>query len=454
MLDNENTQMPMVWLAQGPQPVTPVEPYASPVPVSGQEISVYSQPAPGPVASALDEPWQFDAGGLPPVIPPAQTAQGGGRRRRGHMGRYALVVFALLVTLLVGAGIGHATRASTASATKIGASSNPVVSVSTNITSLEQSLTNVASAVTPSVVEIASAASGQEAIGSGDILTTDGYIVTNDHVVDGYTSYTVTLYNGTTLAATLVGTDPQDDLAVIKVTATNLKPVTFADSSQLQVGEFAVAIGTPYGQRETVTFGTVSGLNRTESESPSGPASILTGLVQTSAPIAPGNSGGALVNMQGQLIGIPTLGATSQQTQASGSSTTTVGFAIPSNEVKTVAQQLIQTGRVTTSGKGFLGIQGQDVTPQVASADNLSVQSGVLITGFANDAAGQSPAQASGLQTGDVIVAVNGQPVTDSTDLAGTVASQASGLTVSVTVARGSGQVTEKVTLGQRLANA
>lgn len=216
-------------------------------------------------------------------------------------------------------------------------------------------------AVEPSVVEIMSTASGQEAIGSGDILTAAGYIVTKDHVVDGYTSYTVAPANGTTLAAKLVGTDPQDDLAVIKVTATNLKPISCADSSTLQVGAFAVAICTPYGQRETATFGTVSGLNRTESESPDGPAALLTGLVQTSAPIAPGNSGGALVNMHGQLIGIPTLGATSQQTQASASSTTAVGFAIPSNEVKTIAQQLIQTSHVTSNGRGLLGIQaGRD----------------------------------------------------------------------------------------------
>ncbi|MGH2486776.1 MAG: S1C family serine protease, partial [Ktedonobacterales bacterium] len=211
--------------------------------------------------------------------------------------------------------------------------------------------------------------------------------------------------------------------------------------------------GNPYGQRDTATFGTVSGLNRTESESPDGPAAILTGMVQTSAPIAPGNSGGALVNMRGQLIGIPTLGATTQQTGTSGA-TTTVGFAIPSNEVNSVARQLIQTGHVTTTTEGFLGVQGQDVTAQLASADGLSAQSGVLIAGFANDAAGTSPARAGGLRSSDVIVAVDGQSVTDSNDLAAAVASQAPGKAVTVTVARGSGQVTLDVTLGQRPANA
>lgn len=452
MLSDENAQTPIVWLNQAP-PAAFAEPYTPAAPAPSQNVPGYTQPATEPVVSAWDEPWHYDAGGLPPVTPPDQTALGGGRRRRKGVGRFALVMLALLATLLVGVGIGRAARPST-SGVKIGSASNPVVSVSTNVTSLEQSLQTVASAVAPSVVEITSMASGQEAIGSGDILTANGYIVTNDHVVDGYTSYTVTLYNGTTLAATLVGTDPQDDLAVIKVNATNLKPISFADSSQLTVGEFAVAIGSPYGQRETATFGTVSGLNRTESESPSGPAAILTGLVQTSAPIAPGNSGGALVNMQGQLIGIPTLGATSQESQATGSSTTTVGFAIPANLVKTVAQQIIQTGHATTSSKGFLGIQGRDVTPQVASADNLSVQSGVLITGFANDAAGTSPAQASGLQSGDVIVAVSGQAVATSADLAAAVATQTPGQTVSVTVVRGSSQVNVRVTLGQRPANA
>ena len=451
MLNNHQNDAPILWNAPvSQQAFVPSEPYA---PAADAPI-VSSALAPRFVAAdqSFNDMWRADLVGLPPAPPPYDNSSGDGEsRRRRNAIRYAIVALALMATLAAGVGIGRA--AGRTAKTTIGAASNPVVSVSTNITSIESSLKSVATAVTPSVVEITSVASGQEAIGSGDILTANGYIVTNDHVVDGYTSYTVTLSNGTTLSATLVGTDPQDDLAVIKVSASNLQPIAFADSSNLQVGAFAIAIGNPYGQRDTATFGTVSGLNRTESESPSGPAALLTGLVQTSAPIAPGNSGGALVNMQGQLIGIPTLGATSQQTDATGA-TTTVGFAIPSNEVKSVAQQLIQSGKVTTTTQGFLGVQGQDVTAAVASADGLSAQSGVLVAGFANDAVGASPAQAAGMRSGDVIIAVNGQNITDSSDLAGAVASQAPGKVVTVTVARGASQVTLNVTLGQRPANA
>ena len=448
MLTDESANIPITWQAPTPPHNSMAAPSPTPPVAMTAELNALD---PFAAAQPHETIWTFERFG-PPMPPMSGNDVGnGGSRRRRSMARFVVITLALLATLVVGFGLGRV--GNKASSATIGARKSPVVSVSSNVTSIEQSLKSVATAVTPSVVEIKSVAGNQEAIGSGDILTTSGYIVTNDHVVDGYTSYTVILYNGTTLTAQLVGKDPQDDLAVIKVSASNLQPIAFADSSKLQVGVFAIAIGNPYGQRETATFGTVSGLNRTESESPEGPAAILTGLVQTSAPIAPGNSGGALVNMQGQLIGIPTLGATSQQTEASGA-TTTVGFAIPSNEVKSVAQQLIQTGHVTTTTQSFLGIQGQDVTPQVASAAGLATQSGVLITGFASDAAGQSPAQAAGLQTGDVVVAVDGVAITSSSDLAGAMAGDAPGRVVTVTFVRGSSQRTTHVTLGQRPANA
>jgi S1-C subfamily serine protease len=382
--------------------------------------------------------------GTPPTARPGSS---GGRRWV-----YALATIALLVALGIGTGIGAAIatlrNASTHPAT-IGAQSAPVTAVASNVNTLQQTVENVAKVVAPSVVEITSVAGNQEAIGSGDILTANGYIVTNDHVVDGFTSYTVTLSNGTRLQAQLVGQDPQDDLAVIKVSANNLQPIAFADSSRVTVGEFAIAVGNPLGLRESATFGIVSATNRTESESPDGPAAQLTGLIQTSAPIAPGNSGGALVNLQGQLIGMPTLGASTNQRNGSSSSTS-IGFAIASNEVKTVAQQLIQSGHVTSTGHAFLGIRGEDVTPALAAADGLATQSGVLIAGFANDAAGQSPAQQAGLQSGDVIVAVNGQSIGDSNDLASAIAGQQPGTQITLTIDRGTSQLTIKATLGER----
>jgi S1-C subfamily serine protease len=268
--------------------------------------------------------------------------------------------------------------------------------------------------------------------------------------VKGYTSFTVTLSNGKQYTARIVGQDAQDDLAVLKIAATNLQPIAFADSSKAVAGEFAVAVGTPLGLQETATFGIVSALNRTASEAPSGPAGELTGLIQTSAQINPGNSGGALVNLQGQLLGIPTLEATNPETGAAADG---IGYAIPANRVEYVVTQLITYGKVQSTGQGFLGIQGEDVTAQIAAANGLSVSSGVLVTGFAQDAAGQSPAQQAGLKAGDVITAVNGQAVASNDDLAAAILSQSPGTRVTMTVERGTSQLTVTITLGQRSAN-
>jgi S1-C subfamily serine protease len=315
---------------------------------------------------------------------------------------------------------------------------------------LQQSVESVIQNAQPSVVEVTSTGQGQEAIGSGDILTKDGYIVTNDHVVQGFGTYSVTLSSGKTLPAQLVGEDAQDDLAVVKIAASTLKPVTFGDSAKIQNGEFEVALGNPLGLNQSATFGIVSALNRTASEAPNGPAGELTGLIQTSAPINPGNSGGALVDLQGRLIGIPTLGATNTET---GGGADGIGFAIPSDRVQYVVNQIIQHGQLVSSGQGFLGIVGEDVTPALAAANALSAQSGVLITGFANDAAGASPAQQAGLRTGDIITAVNGQAITNSEDLASALLTQSPGTQVAFTIERGSQEQTVRATLGERPAN-
>jgi S1-C subfamily serine protease len=355
----------------------------------------------------------------------------------------------LLVTLGIGVAVGSvlANARATNGAVVIGSSSAPTISGSSGSPSVQQSLENVARAVEPSVVKITSVSAQQEAIGSGDVLTANGYIVTNDHVVAGYSSYTVTVPGGATYSATLVGQDAQDDLAVLKIAATNLKPIAFSDSAKAQVGELAVAIGYPLGQQETATYGMVSALNRAASEAPTGPAGELPGLVQTSAQLNPGNSGGALVNLSGQLIGIPTLSATDAET---GSSANGIGYAISSDRVAYVVAQLVQNGKLTSSDQGFLGIEGQDVTPQLADADGLSTGSGVLVAGFANDAAGQSPAQQAGLQTGDVITAVNGQTISGSDDLASATMDRTPGTKVTLTVIRGAGQQNIVLTLGER----
>ena len=190
-----------------------------------------------------------------------------------------------------------------------------------------------------SVVEITSRVGRQEAIGSGDVLNTNGYIVTNDHVVVGYRTFTVTLSDGTSQPAQVIGQDAADDLAVVKIAASpSLHPIAVADSSAVQLGQFAIAVGNPLGLGESSSFGVVSALNRTMSEAPDGPAGQMTGLIQTSAPLNPGNSGGALVNLQGQLIGMPTLGAIDPETNVTADA---IGYAIPSNRVVSVANQLI-----------------------------------------------------------------------------------------------------------------
>jgi putative serine protease PepD len=427
----------------------------------GELVRPGEQPA-APVTTPLGAPearqpetwgpgydFQTPYGGyLPPVYPPIYSSQPPRRR-----GRPIALVLALLVALGIGVGAGtvlsHSGSATPSSSTVIGAQSAPAVTISNNTTSVQQDLENVAKAVEPSVVKITSDSARSEAVGSGDILTADGYIVTNDHVVQGFTNYSVTLSNGKTYSASLVGEDPQDDLAVIKISATGLTPIAFADSSKVTVGEFAIAVGNPLALQESTTLGTVSAVNGTASEAPSGPAAELTGLIQTTAPIAPGNSGGALVNLQGQLIGIPTLEETNPDTRSASG----IGYAISSNQVKSVSTQLIQHGSVTSTGQGFIGIQAQDVTPSLAAADGLSVQSGVLVAGFANDAAGQSPAQQAGMQTGDVIIAVDGQPVNSSSDLTAALTSRAPGSKVRLTVVRGTSQGTVTVTLGERPTN-
>ena len=364
----------------------------------------------------------------------------------------ALASILLLIAVLFAAGCSVDTTGNTSSTGGSQLGGSQTIDVPPAATDLQQTIVNVIAAVQPSVVEVqSSGGAGGGAIGSGEVITADGYIVTNDHVVRGFSSFQVALANGKQLPARLIGESPQDDLAVLKVNGQTLHPITLGDSSKLLVGQFAIAIGSPLGLTQSATFGIISALNRSAQEGSGGPASILTGLIQTSAPINPGNSGGALVDLQVRLIGVPTLGAVNPE---SGSSADGIGFAIPSNRVKFVADQLIKNGRLVNSGQGFLGVQGVDVTPSLAAANGLPVQQGVLIADFANDASGKSPAQQAGLQTGDIIVGVNDQQVTCNGDLGSALISQQPGAKVTITYVRGSSQThTVSVTLGERPTN-
>ncbi|HLW00941.1 MAG TPA: trypsin-like peptidase domain-containing protein [Ktedonobacterales bacterium] len=369
---------------------------------------------------------------------PARSEPGVHRKPRRGVGLFTLLL--LVVLALAGCVSVGTTAQPTATATA-------PTTVAPGAADLQQQVINVIHAVQPSVVEIDGFNGGGQSIGSGEILTSDGYIVTNDHVVRGFTSFSVRMGANQIVPAKLIGQAPQDDLAVLKVAGTKLPPISFGDSSKVQVGQFVIAIGSPLGLAETATIGIVSALNRAASEGVGGPASTLVGLIQTSAPINPGNSGGALVDLSGRLIGIPTLAAVDPEINAPANG---IGFAIPSNRVQFVTQQLIQHGRLVSSGQGFLGIEGQDVTPQLAAANGLAVRNGVLVAGFAKDTAGKSPAQQAGLRVGDSIVAVNNQQIAGSTDLASLTLTQPPGARVNVTIARGPRQQTIQVVLGER----
>lgn len=210
---------------------------------------------------------------------------------------------------------------------------------STSSSDVQQQVINAINKVQPSVVEIQGSSAQAKGLGSGNILTRDGYILTNDHVVRNFDQFQVRLGENHIVPAQLIGEAPAEDLAVLKVNQKNLIPITAADSDKAQVGQFVVALGNPLGLAETATIGIVSALNRTATEAPEGPASQLTALIQTSAPINPGNSGGALVDLEGRLLGIPTLAAVDPTI---GVPANGIGFAIPANKAKTVAQQLIQ----------------------------------------------------------------------------------------------------------------
>jgi S1-C subfamily serine protease len=282
--------------------------------------------------------------------------------------------------------------------------------------------------------------------GSGVIYSADGYIITNNHVVTDETSgnpvstIEVTLATGEQLPATLVGHDPMTDLAVVKVTPKGSLPVAKFVAGAPQVGEYAVAIGSPLGFENSVTLGIVSGLGRSLSGL-SGGNIAYTNLIQTDAPISPGNSGGALANSKGEVIGINVAYLPPGETGA-----VNIGFAIPSVTATAVADQLIATGKATHA---YMGVGTQPITPELQQQYNLSRSTGLLIA----EVAPGSPAAAAGLQQGDIVIKVNGQDVTDSSALAAMIRDMKPGDQVQVTVDRNGQEQTITVTLAERPAN-
>src|SRR5579883_2530969 len=260
----------------------------------------------------------------------------------------------------------------------------------------------------------------EQSLGSGVIVDAQhGYILTNNHVIAGATDIKVTLTDGRTFKATVIGADPQTDIAVIQIPAQNLTALTVADSSKLRVGDFVVAIGDPFGLGQSATSGIISGLQRQDLR-----RNGVQNYIQTDASINPGNSGGALVNLAGQLVGI-----NSMIYSPSGASAG-LGFAIPSNLAASVMKQLIEHGRVV---RGSLGVEAQDLTPRVAAALGIHASQGALIT----EVIPGSPAASAGLQPGDLVVSVDGKPVSDAQDLRNAQGLKPLGSTLQLGVERG-----------------
>jgi S1-C subfamily serine protease len=383
-------------------------------------------------------PYQESRNAYPPY-PPARNTRP--TRRSKIPWGWSLLVMAIGL-FLAGWAVGHITAAP-AQSDALQSGSNTQMTVPT-LTGDNISVVRVAviAKVRPEVVLITVATQQGTALGSGVIIDKRGYIVTNNHVVSGATTVQVTLFNGANVAGQVAGTDPADDLAIVKFTppSVNISAATLGDSSKLEVGEDVLAIGNPLGITQTVTNGIVSALGRSVSEGQGG--ATLPGAIQTDAPINPGNSGGALVDLQGNVIGIPTLTAIDPEFNAPANG---VGFAIPSNRVRLIAPQIISTGTVSHTGRAALNIGVEPIDLNLAQMNNLSVTSGVLITSVQTGGA----AAHAGLQAGDVIVQIDNTPVVDTSTLSDALLNKDPGNSVAVHIYRGTQQMTMNVTLGE-----
>jgi serine protease Do len=311
----------------------------------------------------------------------------------------------------------------------------------------DEPVAQVAAQVSPSVVQVNVRAiqttpfgpQSQEGIGSGVIYRSDGYIITNDHVIQGAREVNVAFADGTTERGQVVAGDPRADIAVVKVNRDNLPAAKFSDDKDLVVGQLAVAIGSPSGFESTVTSGVISGLNREVPPEFTGRFEpSLVDLIQTDAAISPGNSGGALVDRDGEVIGINVAYLPPQQTGAEN-----IGFAIPSDTATSVANQLIETGKVTYP---YLGVYTSDLTSEDAQRFGLSVDSGAIVERVESGSA----AAEAGVQRGDIIVALGNTPIETSGDLLGALRDYKPGDTTQLTLLRNGEKTTLNVTLGQR----
>ena len=448
-----------------PRPPLPTEaPQGSPYPTPPQAYTTQpTQPLP-PYATGS---------GFGPQATPTPESDRPSDAESGRVGAGKIVAIMVAAALVGGAAGVGASAASTSlfSASPTVVTSGPS-SVTVNNADEVTQTTAIAAKVLPSVVTIAASSSSSGGTGSGVVLSADGYVVTNTHVVtlDGATgdaAITATTSDGKVYQATVVGTDPTYDLAVIKLEdASGLTPIEFADSAKLNVGDTTVAVGAPLGLSNTVTTGIVSALNRSiqiassaapeegtdgeqnDSESPfqfdfgqgqrpgSATSSISIAVIQTDAAINPGNSGGALVDAEGKLIGINVAIASTGGSSSDGAGSIGVGFSIPSNIAKRISDEIIADGEAT---HGLLGAMVGDAATREGATTAGAYISEVTPGGAAAEA---------GLKAGDVVTSFGGLPVTDATDLTAQVRALAGGATATVVYQRDGSTGTVEVTLG------
>jgi len=264
------------------------------------------------------------------------------------------------------------------------------------------------------------------------IVSTEGYLLTNNHVIEGADEIEVQLTDGRRARAKVVGTDPETDVAVLKIALEKLPVITFGNTDMLQVGDVVLAIGNPFGVGQTVTSGIVSALGRNQLG-----INTFENFIQTDAAINPGNSGGALVDANGNLLGINT----AIYSRSGGN--LGIGFAIPVSTAQLVMDGLIRNGHVT---RGWIGVEPRDLTPEIAETFNLPIKEGVLITGVLQE----GPASAGGLRPGDVVVKVAGTPVSNTSQLLTAVAALKPQTPAVIGVQRGDRSLELKVTVAQR----
>ncbi|CAB3678150.1 hypothetical protein LMG22037_02311 [Paraburkholderia phenoliruptrix] len=269
-------------------------------------------------------------------------------------------------------------------------------------------------------------------LGSGVIVSSEGYILTNQHVVDGADQIEIALADGRTTNAKVIGIDPETDLAVLKVNMTNLPTITLGRMEQTRVGDVVLAIGNPFGVGQTVTMGIVSALGRNHLG-----INTFENFIQTDAAINPGNSGGALVDVNGNLLGINT----AIYSRSGGS--LGIGFAIPVSTARSVLESIITTGSVT---RGWIGVEPQDVTPEIAESFGLDQKSGAIVAGVLKN----GPADRAGIKPGDILMSVNGQEITDTTRLLNVIAQIKPGTPAKVHLVRKNHEMDVDVIIGKR----